>query len=88
MLPLEGMDQRRHPALGDDQIARLGFLDLDIRVRGVEVIVVWRHVARLQRAVEETRFGRAPLMGGNNVLEPGEVLHDIAESIVGAAARI
>ena len=38
--------------------------------------------------MKEDPLRRAPLVGGNDVLEPSQVLNDIAEAIEGPASRV
>ncbi len=45
---------------------------LDVGPRCVEVGVVGHDIARLQQRAEEDALGRAPLVGGDDVLEAGD----------------
>ena len=85
---LEGVDLRRHPALGDDEVARLRLLDLHVGPRRVEVVVVGDDLSRLEQAVEEDALGGAALVGRDDVAEPGQVLDHVAEAEEGAAPRV
>ena len=73
MLPLNGCERRGHAALGDDEVARLGPLDLDVGARRVEVVVVRDDLARLEHGVEEDALGGAALVGRDDVAEAGQV---------------
>jgi hypothetical protein len=82
------VDQRGDAAFGNHEVARLGALHLDVRPRGVEVVVVRHDEAGLQDRMKEDAFGRAALVGGDDVLEAGQVAHDRLEPVEGAAAGV
>ena len=82
------MDQARLAPLGDDQVARLGAGVLHMGAGGVEVGVVQHHVARLGDGGEEDVLGRAALVGGDHVLEAGDVLDGGLELVEGGGAGI
>ena len=85
---LEGVDQPRLPALGDDQVARFRATVLDMRPRRVEVRVVQHDIAGPGDHVEEDVLGRAALVRGDHVLEAGDVAHGRLEAIERRRARV
>jgi hypothetical protein len=62
---LEGMDQRRLQALGDDQVAGIDAEVFEVGARGVEVAVVGHHVTLLAHRGEQHLLGRAALVRGH-----------------------
>jgi hypothetical protein len=52
------------------------------------VVVVRYNVALVENRVEKDALGRAPLMGGDDVLETRQLLHGVAEAVERAAARV
>ena len=74
MFPLNGWSVAGIAPLGDDEIERLGLLELDVGARRVEVGVVRDDLARLAGSWEEDPLGGAPLVRRDDVLEAGQSL--------------
>ena len=68
-VPLEGQDARRVASRRGGNVEGGRLAVLDVGPRRVEVGVVGHDVARLQQRAEEDALGRAPLVGGDDVLE-------------------
>jgi hypothetical protein len=67
--------------LVDHQIHGLRTGVFDIGSGGVEVVVVGNDFARATHQLEEDAFRRPALMGGQDMREPGELLHLVSEAI-------
>ena len=85
---LERVHDRGLPAFRHHEVARLGPFDLDVRARRVEVIVVRHDVAALEDGVKEDAFRGAPLVGGDDVHEAGEIADDLLEPVERSAAGV
>ena len=85
---LERVEETRDAPFRDDEVARLGALDLHVRARRVEVVVVRDDVALVEDRVEEDALGGAPLVRRDDVLETRQLLHGVAKAVERAAARV
>ena len=85
---LERVDQCGLPRFRDDQVARVGLFHLDVRARGVEVVVVRDDVPGRENRVEQNPLRRAALVCRNDVGEAGEIADDALEPVEGAAAGV
>jgi hypothetical protein len=72
-IPLEIKTGLRVCGFGNGEIDSACAGELDIGACGIEVRVVWNDVARPARDGKENAFGRAALVRGHHVAEPGQV---------------
>ena len=81
MFPLKGWNSWgwRHSATG--HVKSSGAAILDIGPRRVEMRVVGYDLARLDRGAKQNALGRTALVGGNDVLEPGDLLDGRLEPV-------
>ncbi len=85
---LEGVDGLWLASFWDGDIETDCAYVLDIGAGGVEVGVVGHDIARFQDRCKENAFGSPTLVGGQNVLEAGDLLHGILETIEGSGSGI
>jgi hypothetical protein len=87
-IALEGVDQRRLQALGNDQVLRFHAQVFQVGARGVEVAVVGHQVAALAHGGEQHLLGRAALVRGHEVLHAGDALHHRFQPVEAARAGV
>eukprot|EP00414_Alexandrium_minutum_P000745 CAMPEP_0113820318 /NCGR_PEP_ID=MMETSP0328-20130328/1180_1 /TAXON_ID=39455 /ORGANISM="Alexandrium minutum" /LENGTH=513 /DNA_ID=CAMNT_0000788253 /DNA_START=214 /DNA_END=1753 /DNA_ORIENTATION=- /assembly_acc=CAM_ASM_000350 len=87
-VPLEGVLRPYVVALWAREVHGEARSELDVGVRGVEVGVAGHDVPLLDHHREEQPLGGAPLVGREEVLEAGDLLHGLLEAVPGAGLRV
>src|SRR5690606_19621030 len=83
-IALEGLDDVRVVRVGVGNVQRRRAAIFDVGAGGVEVGVVGDDVTRLEQRAEKDTFGGPALMGGDDVLEPGDGAHRFLKAVEAA----
>ncbi len=82
------MNQVWFTAFGNQLIARFSAFEFDVGAGGIKVRVGRNDIARFAHHAEQYSFRRPALVGGDDVLEMGNVAHGLFQSIERSRARV
>lgn len=85
---LEGMLRAWIAPFGNGKVDGARARVLDVGARGVEVAVAGHHLAGTAHELEEDPLAGTALMGGKNMLEPGESADRFFQNVPAAGPRV